>query len=478
MSEEAPQTLFRSEYELELEAWLRRRFGYLCIAYIVWELLLLALLFFGAALAATGRASFLPAASWHITAIIGSIECTGYLAVVCHFFFRRRHTLETREELARAAGLMILALGAISLLAQVAAYLLAPSLTSNFLVDLFLLHVTACLFLPWRPVESLRATVPLLVVWAAATLLLPSDSSLMERVLKVAFSPGILLPGLAICAVRLQRHRQRFRATMVGRHFMTMRRELSQARALHESMFPRPHDDGFVRFEYSYAPARELGGDFVHLHVGGDGTLHLALIDVTGHGLSAALTVSRLYGELERIRAESPNADPDEVLRLVNHYIHLTMLRHGIFATAIALMIDPYAGKLRWANAGHPPGYRRTVNGTVDALASQSVLLGALPSGEFEITCGELDLAPGDVVLLYTDGVMEARGRDGSMFGLAKLRELLQRHPAPQHWPQFVAAQVGKFSGGRSSDDVLVASVAMMKIRGKVESHRELVGTA
>lgn len=338
--------------------------------------------------------------------------------------------------------------------------------------------MTACLFLPWRPVESLRATVPLLVVWAAATLLLPSDSNLMERVLKVAFSPGILLPGLAIGAVRLQRHRQRFRATMVGRHFMTMRRELSQARALHESMFPRPHDDGFVRFEYSYAPARELGGDFVHLHVGGDGTLHLALIDVTGHGLSAALTVSRLYGELERIRAESPNADPDEVLRLVNHYIHLTMLRHGIFATAIALMIDPYAGKLRWANAGHPPGYRRTVNGTVDALASQSVLLGALPSGEFEITCGELDLAPGDVVLLYTDGVMEARGRDGSMFGLAKLRELLQRHPAPQHWPQFVAAQVGKFSGGRSSDDVLVASVAMMKIRGKVELHRELVGTA
>lgn len=136
MSEEAPQTLFRSEYELELEAWLRRRFGYLCIAYIAWELLLLALLFFGAALATTGRASFLPAASWHITAIIGSIECTGYLAVVCHFYFRRRHTLESREELARAAGLMILSLGAISLLAQVAAYLLAPSLTSNFLVDL------------------------------------------------------------------------------------------------------------------------------------------------------------------------------------------------------------------------------------------------------------------------------------------------------------------------------------------------------
>jgi hypothetical protein len=477
MTEEASQTLFRSEYELELEAWLRRRFGYLCIAYLVWELLLLFVIFIGAALAALGRASFMPATSWHITAIIGSIECTAYLAVICFFYFRRRHTLETREELARAAGHMILALGAISLLAQVAAYLFAPSLTSNFLVDLFLWHVTACLFLPWRPVESLRATVPLLVVWATATLLLPSDSGMLERVLQVAFSPSILLLGLAICAIRLQRHRQRFRAAMVGRHFMTMRRELSQARALHESMFPRPHDDGFIRFEYSYSPARELGGDFVHVHIGGEGMLHLALIDVTGHGLSAALTVSRLYGELERIRAESPNAEPDEVLRLINHYIHLTMLRHGIFATAIALMIDPYAGKLRWANAGHPPGYRRTVNGAVDALASQGVLLGALPSNEFDIACGELDLAPDDIVLLYTDGVMEARGRDGGMFGLTRLRELLQRHPAPQHWPQFVAAQVGKFSGGRSSDDVLVASVALVKVRAKVASTRPLVAT-
>ena len=64
------------------------------------------------------------------------------------------------------------------------------------------------------------------------------------------------------------------------------------------AQFPAEYDDGFVRFEYRYTPMRELGGDFVHLHVAASGIVHVVLLDVTGHGLAAALTVNRLYGEL------------------------------------------------------------------------------------------------------------------------------------------------------------------------------------
>jgi sigma-B regulation protein RsbU (phosphoserine phosphatase) len=183
-------------------------------------------------------------------------------------------------------------------------------------------------------------------------------------------------------------------------------------------MFPAPHDDGFVRFEYSYTPMREIGGDYVHLHVGAEGLIHLTLMDVTGHGLAAALTVNRLYGELERIRAESPTAEPGEVMTLLNRYINLTMVRHNIFVTALCITLDPYEGRLYWCSAGHPPAFLRGVNGVVTELTATAVLLGALTPTEFKPDQRTMELSPGDVVLAYTDGAFETRGSNRPLDGL------------------------------------------------------------
>lgn len=450
--------LFRSEYEQEMEAWLRRRFRLVCLWYLILGTLVL-----------TVRTVIIgiEPGPWRATAVIANALAGGMtLAVVASFYFRRVWEGATREQLIRSASLMILSLGAIFLIKQAIIVSLAGR-DENFLMPLFTWHFVACCFLPWTPRESLKPILPLMALWAAGVLFI-EDASIISRVLQVIFAPGILVPGLAICAVRLRSHSERFRMQMVGKQFFTMRREISEARTIHENLFPQPYDDGFVRFEYTYAPQRELGGDYVHLHAtpAPSGAVYVTLLDVTGHGLAAALTVNRLYGELERIFGETPDAEPLDVLSLLNRYIHLTMVKHNIYVTGLCMRVDPGAGKLVWSSAGHPPAFLRGANGVVKSLAATNVLLGALDGSEFCGQQSEMELAPGDAILMYTDGAFEARDRSGKMLGLERLNGLAHTQPPPRKWPQFIAAAVQKHTAGsRADDDVLVATVTYLAPR-------------
>jgi sigma-B regulation protein RsbU (phosphoserine phosphatase) len=240
-------------------------------------------------------------------------------------------------------------------------------------------------------------------------------------------------------------------------------------------MFPQPYDDGYVRFEYTYTPMHELGGDFIHLNVTAEGLVHLTLLDVTGHGLPAALTVNRLYGELERIRAESPLAEPGDVLVLLNRYVHLTLAKHTIFGTALCMTIDPYLGKLHWANAGHPPGFLRGANGVVTHLPATTVLLGALNAAEFVPDQKTIELSPGDIIVAYTDGAFEVRDRMGQSMGIERLDQIMHLQPAPRNWPQFIASAVNKHAAGRPEDDILITSLTFKSPRPSEVEDRQAV---
>lgn len=455
------QPLFRSEYEQELESWLRRRFRTVCVAYLFMGATVFLIRMLGVGFAdAPGR-------WWAISITLLWFGIS--LAINLYFLFYARHAGgASREQLLRAASTMILTLGAVWLCKAVLVEAVSDE-KERFLLPLFFWHFIPCLFLPWTPRESLRPIVPLMIAWMVGVLFIEPDIAVASRILKAVLGPGILIPGLGICALRMQYHSERFRSRMVGKHFLSMRQELVKARTIHESLFPSPHDDGFVRFEYSYAPARELGGDYIHLFVSGDGVVHLTVIDVTGHGLAAALTVNRLFGELERIRGEAPQAHPGEVLSLLNRYIHHTMVRHNIFVTALCVSLDPYLGKLHWANAGHPPAFLRGINGAVKSLPATTVLLGALPPDEFAANERTIELSPGDIVITYTDGAFEGRDRLGERLGLDMLRQMVHSQPPPRNWAQFIASAVEKHTAGRPEDDILVAALTFRAPRTRAK---------
>ncbi len=451
---------FIAEYEAELETWLRRRFSWLSIV-----LLSISILICGMKLIPSGTDT--ETGYFGPSRVVPLLTWAGALGWVAIFYVRVRPRLESRAQLLRASSLMLLGMGSTYLAAWLMLYFITPELAPYVLMQLFMLHLTACLFLPWTPLESVRPMAPLLAVWIVATLILELRSAPGSTITAVIFAPLIFVPGALISHLRLQSHRARFRVEMVGRDLLSLRREMSQARRIHESMFPPPYNDGYVRVDYTYVPQRDIGGDYLHMDVSPTGQVFLTLLDVTGHGLAAAMTVNRLYGEIERIRAERPKITPGEMLGMLNRYVHLTLARHNIYVTGVCISFDPYTGKLTCANAGHPPVFLRRAHGEVIEMYSTSVLLGPMDDTEFDKT--ELDerLGPGDVLLIYTDGAFEACNRRGERLGLKRLRELMRMSPPPAQWPQAVTAAVQRHQAGRSEDDVLVAALSFQAARGQ-----------
>jgi serine phosphatase RsbU (regulator of sigma subunit) len=350
--------------------------------------------------------------------------------------------------------------------------MLAPT-SEPGIMEILLTHTMACLFLPWTVRQCLYAFAPQLWIWAMSTGLMGGGLSAILPA--VFFAPMVGIPGVVICAWRMSSFERQFDHRMVRRAFSTIKRELIDARKLHESLFPDPVTSGSVGLWYSYQPMRQLGGDYLHIHTDDQGCLQLVLIDVTGHGIAAALTVNRLAGEIERLHAEGlatadlnqdGQLDPDELLTALNRYIWFTLSKHSVFATAFIARIEPptedRAGTITWASGGHPPAVLRRHDGTIDLLDSTTYLLGAIPPGAFHAEQGVVPMEDGDCIIAYTDGAFESRDRFGDQFGLDRLRDVIKSSPRTEaECVRFIRQAVDTFRYGPNDDDILIVAARL-----------------
>jgi serine phosphatase RsbU (regulator of sigma subunit) len=167
--------------------------------------------------------------------------------------------------------------------------------------------------------------------------------------------------------------------------------------------------------ESEYRPAREVGGDFFQIipHAN-DGSLLIIAGDVTGKGLKAGMLVALLVGAI-RSTAEL-NGDPLFILEALNRRL---MGRGEAHATCLALRIAA-DGKVTLANAGHMPPY---LNG--EAIGVEGALpLGMTERADFSTMC--FQLAEGDRLVMVSDGIAEATGPDGQLFGFERVHELVR----------------------------------------------------
>lgn len=387
------------------------------------------------------------------------------LAIIAWFGLRIRPSLFTRSELVAAATRMIVLLGFLTFGLETSMLLADPSATAAPLFSIFFWHLTASLFLPWTWRESLRPIVPLFVSWVLLRAgLAAGDGGWLGFALTVFFAPLLFMPAVVLCYARLRWHQHRFKSGFVGRRFLQMRREFIQARAVHESLFPKPTDAGWLRFDFGYRPAADIGGDFIHTWTDDSERFHVALIDVTGHGLASAMSVARIHGEIERLRDEHPDDGPARLLKRLNRYFHRLLVRHELYASATMISLDPHSGELRYASAGHPPVFIRSRSG-IRELDSTTMLLGAVDDATFGEEEVVVRLEEGDRIVLYTDGAYEARNPKGDRFGLERLRDILRRPAAPPSWPPYIMRLVETFEAGRPEDDLLVAEVTFMHRR-------------
>jgi serine phosphatase RsbU (regulator of sigma subunit) len=454
-------------FESQIEASYRRSFILLCIGYI---LLACAGLVY---VAWSTPDQIWTDGTWRIWMRLTLLAAAVLLAACFLLWNRTRITNAT--QIMSAITALIIALGAMMLLSRLLLQPRAPDLVAWGLFDLLALHVIACLTLPWRPRDSVPPFVPLLIIWAVLMIVVPSHLDMFQRCVAALLAPAVLFPGAGLASWRYRKSREQFDHLMLGRRMESIGSELSRARIVHDAMFPRPTDTGHALFEYAYMPLQELGGDYVHLHVcRTTGRVYLTLLDVAGHGLAAALTVNRLFGELERIRAEKWDASPHDVVELLNRYINLTMAPYNLYATGTCIMLDPSTGDLRWVNAGHPPAILRRIDGSVNDLPGTTLLLGAESYAEFETNEKSMQLSPGDTVIAYTDGIFEARDDSGKRFGIDGLRETARFTPPPRDWTRFIMNAVNKHMHGPAQDDMLVVSLQFSSQRvGELGEHAE-----
>lgn len=324
------------------------------------------------------------------------------------------------------------------------------------LFSFFITHVLACAILPWRVSQALIAGGVVITVSGLSKLFFEQGLGTGAMISAVS---GYLtaVPGSLIAWLR---HSQRMRGhqfQFLQSRYGEVRRELTDARRIHEAMFPVPLTQGPVRFTYRYQPMRQIGGDFLHVsHAEGNGSLSAVLLDVTGHGIPAALTVNRLFGELQRIFAEDPGTPPGVVLSQLNRYVHLTMSEHSVFVTGLCARVSESG--LEYANAGHPPAFLLTADGRLDQLDSTGMVLGAVGDDSYFEDPRVLRFEPGDRLIAYTDGATEARDGDGRMLSVTGLQAVLAGGDpvAEGSWPVRVLDAINEHRAGAPEDDTLV----------------------
>jgi sigma-B regulation protein RsbU (phosphoserine phosphatase) len=202
-----------------------------------------------------------------------------------------------------------------------------------------------------------------------------------------------------------------------------IRSEMEIARQLQRSLLPasNPRILG-VDVAATCQPSGHVGGDYFDFFSLPDGRFGVVIADVSGHGVSSAIVMAGLRST---IHAEVQSGfAPEQVLRRANALLARDFAESGMFVSAFLAAYEPATGALTYVNAGHPPPFLLTAPGTeMERLEQGGLLLGVVPDVVYE--SGKARLDPGSVLVLYTDGLTEARAPDGAFFGEPTLARVL-----------------------------------------------------
>jgi serine phosphatase RsbU (regulator of sigma subunit)/predicted enzyme related to lactoylglutathione lyase len=219
--------------------------------------------------------------------------------------------------------------------------------------------------------------------------------------------------------LRLQEHAEKLEAERRAAQ------ELEIARQVQARLFPQIQPEmKTVDYAGVCLQARQVGGDYFDFLNLGPQRLGLIIGDVSGKGIAAALLMANLQASL---RSQSALAfdQPEALLRSVNR-LFFDNTADSAYASLLFAEYDDATRRLRYANCGHLSGLLLKGDGKVEWLESTNTLLGLFP--EWNCSMREQELAPGDVLALYTDGITEARDEQGEEFGERYLIDSLQQH--------------------------------------------------
>jgi len=224
---------------------------------------------------------------------------------------------------------------------------------------------------------------------------------------------------------------------------------------------PRISDRG-LRADWAFIPSRALGGDIFSYHPLGDRRLAIFLLDVSGHGIGAALysvTLMNIIRNQALVGADF--GDPASVLRRLNEAFQMES-QNNLYFTAWYGVWDEKTRELAWSSAGGPPAVLLLPGGGVERLATEGMAIGFDPSANYR---NDRQVLPqGSRLYLFSDGIYEVTTRDGSMLGLDAFIGILAavtRHEDPQTLQGVTEMVRGLSLTGTFADDVSLVEAVL-----------------
>ncbi|MBN1477287.1 SpoIIE family protein phosphatase [Candidatus Sumerlaeota bacterium] len=251
--------------------------------------------------------------------------------------------------------------------------------------------------------------------------------------------------------------------TVIKRHSDQMEQDLVTAARIQRHLLPHhlPTTAGF-RFAARFLPSERVSGDFYQVLALDPGHLLLLMADVAGHGVSAAMLTVFLSQSIEAALAESADlsGQPGALLAWLNQHLASLHSEQAPFITALCGHLDCISGWLALASAGHaPPLLHRSATGVADPVDIEGVGLGLLPDSTYDEVV--IDMAPGDRLLMFTDGLLEATSPKGEMFGPKRLAAALAEAPEDiESAADHLCEQATGFAGERGLEDDLCLLLA------------------
>src|ERR687894_487088 len=239
--------------------------------------------------------------------------------------------------------------------------------------------------------------------------------------------------------------------------------ELKVARLIQQTLLPKTLPD-LPGHEVAahYRPAREVGGDFYDFLELEDGRLGVVVGDATGHGVPAALMMANTQSVLRAV-AQRGGSEPGRILAEVNEVLWAYM-PPSMFVTCFCGILDPESGSFRYANAGHNLPYCRQ-EGTAIELRATGMPLGLMPNMSYEEK--EITLKPGESILLYSDGLVEAHDPRREMFGFPRMRGFVEAHPGGAALIDSLLTELERFTGEdwEQEDDITLLTLQRSQTR-------------
>jgi sigma-B regulation protein RsbU (phosphoserine phosphatase) len=215
----------------------------------------------------------------------------------------------------------------------------------------------------------------------------------------------------------------RFRAYLNGQH---VERQLTLARQVQQGLLPQaaqkvPH----AQVAAEFIPAEQVGGDFYDLYPMTADRLGMVLGDVAGKGIPAALLMGVIHGAVRSSNWTESAADHEEATRRLNLLL-CERSSDASYSTMFWSYFEPASGQLHYINAGHCPPVLIRSNGEMVQLDEGGPVLGLLAGAEYRQAA--IDVEPGDLLVMYSDGVVEAANDAGEEFGEERVTAIAARH--------------------------------------------------